>query len=123
MGAAEKARKAIERFYTDSCNVYEEKSVRDPDTKLTKRDWVKVNEEPYKCRLSFKAKRPSGSMEGAGTEEQQIELFMAPEAVVKAGSKLEVTRNGTTMTYKNSGVPAIYDTHQEILLEKEGEWA
>lgn len=121
--AVEKARKAIETLYADTCDVFEEKPVMDPETKLTTRRWVKENDKPYPCRLSFKAKKTAGSRDGAGTAEQQIELFIAPEIQIKTGSRLEITRKGIKGIYKKSGVAAVYNTHQEILLEKDGEWA
>jgi hypothetical protein len=44
-------------------------------------------------------------------------LFLAPEIVVKPGSKLKVTQAGRTECYVRSGEPAVYGSHQEIVLE------
>ena len=54
---------------------------------------------------------------------QTIKIFLAPEIRVQAGSKLTVTQNGVTTEYKSSGEPALYQTHQEIMLELFKGWA
>ena len=48
---------------------------------------------------------------------QTIKLFIAPEIDIKPGSKIDVTHLGVTTSYKRSGNPAVYHTHQEIMLE------
>ena len=48
---------------------------------------------------------------------QVIKLFMAPEINVKPGSKILVKGVGGVVAYKSSGRPAVYPTHQEILLD------
>ena len=45
-----------------------------------------------------------------------IKLFLSPDIIVKAGSNITVTQAGKTTEYIASGIPAIYDTHQEIML-------
>lgn len=54
---------------------------------------------------------------------RQLRLFLAPEIKVAPGSKITITQNGVVGEYKNSGVPAMYDTHQEIMLELFKGWA
>jgi hypothetical protein len=49
--------------------------------------------------------------------------LIAPEIHVKPGSKLTITQNGVTTEYKNSGEPALFDTHQEIILELFKGWS
>ena len=53
----------------------------------------------------------------------KVKLFIAPEINVMPGSKIVVTQKGRTTEYKNSGEPAIFDTHQEIMLVKFKGWA
>ena len=38
-------------------------------------------------------------------------------------NRVIVTQNGETTEYKNSGKPAIYSSHQEIILELFDGWA
>lgn len=68
------------------------------------------------CRLSFSSS-PSVSDGDVPKINQTVKLFFAPEITIKEGSKITVTQNGVATVYKQSGVPAVYQTHKEILLE------
>lgn len=108
------ARRAIESMYTGTCVVIEQQKVTDPVTKKTGFQEVTVLlNQP--CRLSFKSNPSTGEGETAETV-QEIKLFISPDVTIKEGSKIEVTQNGVTTAYSRSGVPAIYETHQEITL-------
>ena len=52
-----------------------------------------------------------------------IKLFISSDIVIKSGSKLTVTQTGVTTAYTGSGVPAVYPTHQETILELFESWA
>ena len=54
---------------------------------------------------------------------QTIKLYIYPDINIKNGSKIIVTQNGKKQEYKNSGEPARYETHQEIMLELFKGWA
>ena len=54
---------------------------------------------------------------------QGTKLFIAPEIKIKPGSKIIVEQNGTTTEYSASGVPAVYLSHAEIMLELFEGWA
>lgn len=54
---------------------------------------------------------------------QGTKLFTVPEIQIKPGSKIIVTQNGVTTVYSSSGVPAVYPTHQEVILELFEGWA
>lgn len=54
---------------------------------------------------------------------QIIKLFMSPEIEIKPGAKITVTQAGVTETYECSGTPAVYETHQEIILKLAGRYA
>ena len=76
------------------------------------------------CRLSFKTVTNANPSEtGASSVVQTTKVFLAPEIKVKPGSKLIITQNGVTTEYKNSGKPAFYSTHQEIVLELFKGWS
>lgn len=51
------------------------------------------------------------------TTSQAVKLFIAPEIAVPEGSRIDVTQNGITTSYRQSGTPAVYSSHQEITLE------
>lgn len=116
------ARKAQELQYFGLMTVTEHKKVTDKRSKLTaERDVVVLENQP--CRLSFETLKPAQQTETAASITQIIKLFLAPEVTVKPGSKVTVTQNGVRADYKCSGAPAIYPTHQEIILELFERWA
>lgn len=120
--AMAKARKAIESLYDSTATVMEYRPVKDPESKRTTQQEVTVlTGQP--CRVSFKTVSQAKGSEVAAVVPQVIKLFLAPELTIKAGSKISVSRKGVNIDYKNSGQPAIYETHQEILLELFKGWA
>lgn len=117
-----KARKAIESMYEGTCTITEHKKVQ-KDNKSTGFQDVIVQED-IPCRLSFKTINNTNPNENAASALVQVtEVFLAPEIVVKPGSKLTITQNGVTTDYKSSGIPATYSTHQEIVVEIFKGWA
>ena len=115
-------KKSIESFYTDVCNVYEHKKMRDEKSKQTKMVRTLVH-ELLPCRMSFGSfVRPSGD-EVTSNLTLSVVLFLSPNVEIKAGSEFEVERNvlsndDTTLPrvvkLKNSAPPYIFETHQEI---------
>lgn len=73
------------------------------------------------CRLSYSSYGTANQTDTVSNIEQTIKLFIAPEIKITSGSKLRITQNGVTTDYISSGVPALYETHQEISLELEKE--
>ena len=116
-------RKTIEKLYDDTCNIYESGYIKDQETGITKPadDILVVTNQ--QCRISFKNLGSAFQTEGPAKLSQEIKLFIAPELIIKEGSKIVITRNGRTTEYKNSGTPAIYSTHQEIILTLVKEYA
>lgn len=117
MQAAQKAaRKAIEITYMGLLTVTEYQAVKDPVTHITKNQKVVVLEN-QPCKLSFETIKTAIQTEAAAVISQAVKLFVSPDVTIKAGSMITVTQNGVTTEYTSSGVPAIYPTHQEIMLE------
>jgi hypothetical protein len=73
------------------------------------------------CRLSYSSSGTANQTDTVSNIEQTIKLFIAPEIKIAPGSKLRITQNGVTTDYISSGVPAVYETHQEVSLELEKE--
>lgn len=112
----ERQREALEAVYDGTCRIYGMRSVKDPETCVTRQEEVLI-QEGISCRVSFSgasASSESGYMTAVG---QMIKLFLAPEIIVDPGSRIEVTQNGRTECYARSGRPAVYPSHQEIVLE------
>ena len=118
--AVVKVRKALEKGYIGTFTVTEHQKVRKPNKTTGFSDVDVIVDQP--CRLSFSSS-PSSSDGDVAKINQTVKLFFAPEINVKEGSKITVTQNGITTEYKQSGVPAVHDTHKEIILELFKGWA
>ncbi len=120
--ARKAARRAQESTYEGLCTIIEYRSVRDEKTKLSEEKEVTIIEN-QPCKLSFEKLNTAAQTETATVISQGIKLFLAPEIQVNSGSKIIVTQNGVTEEYACSGKPAIYQTHQEVMLELFRGWA
>ncbi len=120
--AGEAARKAVESTYNGVCNITEYGSVRDGKSKITRHEET-VTAENLPCKLSFEKVAAAVQTDTGAAVAQGVKLFIAPEAEVKSGSKVVVTQNGVTDAYSASGQPAVYASHQEIMLELFRGWA
>ncbi len=116
-----KARAAIESTYDSKCNIIERQSITKNNI-TTNNNEVTVQEEKP-CRISFEDIYSNTETDTEAKKAQKIKLFIAPEIDIKPGSKIIVTGRNRTTTYKNSGEAAVYDTHQEIMLELWKGWA
>lgn len=117
-----KARKALESMYEGICDIVEHKKVKKSNGATVSEDVKVLEKEP--CRLSFKTITSTNPTDtGASALNQTTTLFINPDIKIKAGSKIVVSQNNVTNEYKQSGEPAIYDTHQEIILESFKEWS
>ena len=126
MKALDKARKIhqrmVENLYEDKCSVIEKQEVFDETRKIHKDKEVEViKEEP--CRLSFETLKADEEANPAQKVVQDTKLFMRPDIVVKEGSKIVVKHNGREDIYARSGIPAVYVTHQEIMLKPFERWS
>jgi len=117
-----KARAAIESLYTGTCSIYQYQDVTDETTKLTRKSEVLVAES-LPCRLSFESLSKAQQSDTAAGVNQVVKLILAPETDVMSGSKIVIEQNGKVFTYQVSGVPAVYYSHQEILLDIFRGWA
>ncbi len=120
--ARKAARRAQEAAYEGKCTIIEFCNVENEETGLSEEEEVIVTEN-QPCRLSFEKLDVAFQTETAAAVSQVVKLFLAPEANVKAGSKVVVKQNGVTGEYSASGIPAVYSTHQEIVLELWEGWA
>lgn len=118
--AVVKTRKALEKGYIGTFTVTEHKKVTKPNHTTGFSDVDVLVDQP--CRLSFSSS-PSTSGGAVAEINQTVKLFFAPEITIKEGSKVTVTQNGVTTAYKQSGTPAVYQTHTEVLLELFKGWA
>ena len=110
------ARKAIEATYFGTLTVTEMKKEKDAKSKLTRTEPVVVLEN-QPCKLSFETLKSAVQTDSAATVTQVTKLFVSPDVSIREGSKITVTQDNVTTDYTRSGFPAVYPTHQEIILE------
>lgn len=121
--ARKAARKAHEStYYEGLCTITEYQPVIDETTKITGQS-EKIVVENQPCKLSFEKITAAQQTETAAAVTQSVKLFVAPEIEIKPGSKITVTQYGITTAYAVSGKPAVYPTHQEVMLEIFRGWA
>nr|WP_308742099.1 hypothetical protein [uncultured Anaerocolumna sp.] len=114
-------RKAIESMYIGTCTITEHQKVKKENKSTGFQDVVVLENQP--CKLSFEKITNTNPTETAALLVQTAKVLIAPEIQIKPGSKLTITQNGVTTEFKNSGEPAMFGTHQEIILELFKGWS
>ena len=109
-------RRAVERFYDGRATVEEARKEKNAKN-ITVLLWAVVAQD-VPCRVSYKTLAPAGRSDTVDSVAQAITLFTAPEIDIKPGSRVTVTQRGRTMRFSCSGIPAAYDSHQEIPLAR-----
>lgn len=128
VSALERARRSAQSaqsmLYDGRADIIEYRKQKDPESGITSYKEEAV-ERGLPCRLSFSEISSVSQTDSAADTAQVIKLFLAPDAAIaiKPGSKIIVTQNGKTVAYQCSGVPAVYATHQEIMLTLFQKWS
>ena len=107
-------RRAIERLYDGRATVEEARKEKNAKN-ITALVWSAVARD-VPCRVSYKTLAPAGRSDTVDSIAQAITLFTAPDIDIKPGSRVTVTQRGRTMRFSCSGIPSVYDSHQEIPL-------
>lgn len=105
----------LQKLWRDTCSIYNFEKVKDPKTKTTEFKEILVQEN-IPCRISFQNISSTSETPSIAITNQVIKLFLSNKVEIKENSKIVVTRNGISKTYKASGIPAIYSAHQEVIL-------
>lgn len=109
------ARAAVESEYRGVCDVKTLAQETDEETGLVgTSEEVVIQNQP--CRLSFQSLSAAENTETAASVSQRAKLFISPDITIKSGSRITVRQNGAEREYAMSGVPAVYPTHQEVML-------
>ena len=116
-----RARKLIEKSYRGTCTIAEKRKITKADHSTGFEDVIICENTP--CRLSFESKIASNETDSVNTISQIIKLFISPDIIVAPGSRVVVSQDNLQFAYKSTGIPAIYPTHQEIILKSEKEMA
>lgn len=117
-----KARKALELLYDGICTVTEHQKVKKKNGSTGFEEVAVFEDLP--CRLSYQTINSTSQIgNGASAVVQVVKLFISPDVKIESGSKITVTQNNMTVDYQQSGESAIYDTHQEIILDLFKGWS
>lgn len=108
------AKSHIESLYEDTCTIYKASAVKAGGRTST--TWTAAY-EGIPCRLSFSSIAPGTASDTADEVNQTVKLFVSPSVDVPDGSRIVVKRStGHVSNWSRSGKPAVYPTHQEIML-------
>lgn len=109
-------KRAKELLYSDVCDVIAYEKDRNEDGSVSTVE--KLIFEDIPCKLSYNSSNSAKESEVFSSVSQSIKVFMSPEYIVKEGSKINITRGQECYQFKSSGTPIVFETHQEINLEK-----
>ena len=112
-------RSAIEKLY-DGVATIEEVRKRKNEKNIMVTEWVAAAAD-LPCRVSYKTLAPAVGADTADTIAQVITLFTSPDIIVLPGSRITVRQRGREMKFSCSGIPAVYDSHQEIPMTRREE--
>ena len=110
---------AVERLY-DGIATIEEARKRKNEKNIMVSEWVAVVTD-LPCRVSYKTLSPAVGSDTVDTIAMAITLFTAPDIDVLPGSRITVRQRGREMKFSSSGIPAVYDFHQEIPMTRREE--
>lgn len=117
------ARTVQEEYHYDGVfSVFGYEKVKDPVTKVTSQKEVKILSD-LPCHLSRNSIPAATQTESAANVSEEVKLFCSPDHEIPAGLKIVVTQAGTTEAFICSGIPAVYVTHQEVVLTSEERYA
>ncbi len=111
----------LQKTYTGRCTITEVTKVKEPNRSTSTKEVETVKDEP--CRLSYEKITQANSNGMNYNVSQTIKLFIDPKVNISPGSKITITQCGEKESFKASGKPARYDTHQEVLLTLEKDYS
>ena len=94
------ARKALERMYQGRATVIEYQKVKDEWGMTNFQEVTVLEDQP--CKLSFET-LTSSTGDPVATVSQSVKLFISPDVVIKAGSKIIVTQHENHGIFQQRG--------------------
>ena len=122
MGVFDVLKAPAESLYTGLLTLIGYQSIKDEVTGITSTKEV-TEAENIPCRISYQSIPNADQTDTVSALTQTIKLFCAPDVGIRPGSKVIVTQNGITTSYRAAGQPAVYASHQEAALVLDKEWA
>lgn len=114
------AERAVKSLWRDRLTVIEHQKVGRANKTTGFEDVEVITNEP--CKIIFKTVASVDQQEAAALT-QSIKLLCDKSMRIKPGSKIVVLHEGIATAYMQSGPPAVYSVHQEIMLEIFDRWA
>lgn len=114
------AEQAVKSLWRDTMTVIEHRKTRKENGATGFEDVTVMEGEP--CKIIFKTLQATDQQEAAALA-QGIKLLCDKALAIPAGSKILVLHEGIETAYRQSGKPAVYSVHQEIMLELFERWA
>lgn len=115
-------RRICENRYDALCKVEAYVQNRDAGTCITSSTPTTIFAD-VRCRLVHESVPQTANENGAPATTEISTLLCPTDLDIPEGSRITVTQHGHTEVYRCSGRPALYDSHQEISLEAEKEYA
>jgi len=112
---------ALASMWTDKMTVSEYQEIDKPNGSTGFQEVYVIADAP--CKLSFTTLANVEGGEGNAPLRQVVKVFCDAELDIKAGSKIEIVRDGKVYTYRQSGTPGRFSAHQEIVLIPFDGWA
>lgn len=111
---------SIQMLFTDSFSIVSKTKYKDSNGATRFREETIASGIP--CRVSFQT---LSSVNGDNVQAvgKTAKLFCSPSITVPEGSHIVVLRKGKEMHFRSSGDPAIYEEHQEIMMETAKDYA
>lgn len=106
-------KKELQTLYTGKATIYSYSYATGEHGVKQKGDIPILTDIP--CRLSF-SRKAENEQDTTGSIVQDITMYCDPSYEIPSGSKIVITQNGVTRTYKCSSDPAVYESHQEVEL-------
>lgn len=106
---------ALRRLWDGLCDVYTVKTIRNPANGRDEPTEVQVLQK-QPCMLSFSSISSTTEQDSTPMTQQSLKLFLDKSVAIPPGSKIVVTQKDQTNAYAQSGPPAVYSVHQEIML-------
>ncbi len=114
-------KRSLQQSFIGRCTITGTTKVKEPNRSTSIKEVVTATDEP--CRLSYEKIDKANSNGMNLNVNQTIKLFIDPDVEILPGSKITITQCDVTEVYKASGKPAKYETHQEVLLVLEKDYA
>lgn len=114
-------RKAIESTYIGTCTITEHQKIKKANKSTGFKEVAVSENQP--CKLSYEKIKSTSHAETAALVVQTAKVLISPEIIIKPGSKMTIIQNGVTTEFKSSGEPAMFGSHQEIILELFKGWS